>query len=227
MARVLLYTSPGPGHVYPPIATLLALRERGHDVAVRTGTRSVEPLERLGLKVAAVDPCIEAVQVEDWKTGNPIGQTKRLFEAFAQRAEDEIPDLQAAVRAERPDLIWVDINCLAASAAAEASGLPWAHYLPYPHPLPARGVPAYGPGFAPSTSVPARLRDTALNGFRHIAFRSVVRPFNLWRRRLGLPAFDHGEDFFLSAPLLIQFSAEPFEYPREWPANVPTGRAGL
>jgi UDP:flavonoid glycosyltransferase YjiC (YdhE family) len=29
MARVLIYTCPGSGHVYPPIATEIALRDRG------------------------------------------------------------------------------------------------------------------------------------------------------------------------------------------------------
>jgi len=44
---------------------------------------------------------------------------------------------------------------------------------------------------------------------------------------LGLAPFPRGEDYYLSAPLLIQFAAEPFEYPRRWPANVRLVGPGL
>jgi UDP:flavonoid glycosyltransferase YjiC (YdhE family) len=227
MARILLYTSPGSGHVFPPVPTALALAARGHEVAVRTGGAGVASLQRAGLAASPVDPRIEAIEVDDWRAPNPLSATRRLFAAFARRAEFELPDIQAAIAAERPDLLWIDINCIAASAAAEASGLPWAHYLPYPHPVAARGVPAYGLGLAPPAGPLGRLRDGALHAVSRAAFRSIVPPFNEIRRGLGLPGFPGGEDYFLSAPLLIQFSAEPFEYHRDWPANVRLVGPGL
>lgn len=220
MARVLVYTCPGSGHAYPPIATAIALHERGHDVSVRTESGSVEAIDRLGLAAAPIDPCIEALPLEDWRTRTSIGALVSACETFAKRARYEVPYLQAAIEAERPDLIWVDTNAWGATVAAEASGVPWAHYMPHPHPGPARGVPAFGPGFAPSTSRLARLRDTTMTALKPIAFRSFMRSHNRHRTALGLPALDGIEDHYLVAPLLIQFSAEPFEYPREWPANV-------
>lgn len=227
MARILLYTSPASGHTFPPVPTALELSARGHEVIVRTGAAGVAPLKAAGLEAAAVDPRIEAIEVDDWRASNPLSATRRLFAAFARRAEFELPEAQAAIAAEEPDLLWIDINCIAASAAAEASGLPWAHYLPYPHPVPARGVPAYGPGLAPPNGPLGRLRDRTLNAVNRVAFRSVLPPFNQLRLGLGLPAFPRGEDYFLSAPLLIQFSAEPFEYHRDWPANVRLVGPGL
>lgn len=227
MARILLYTSPASGHTFPPVPTALELASHGHEVTVRTGAAGIASLSDAGLEAAAVDPRIEAIQVDDWRASNPLSATRRLFAAFARRAELELPDMQAAIAAEDPDLLWIDINCIAASAAAEASGLPWAHYLPYPHPLPARGVPAYGPGFAPPAGPLGRLRDGALNAVSRAAFRSILPPFNQLRRDLDLPVFPRGEDYYLSAPLLIQFSAEPFEYRRDWPANVRLVGPGL
>lgn len=227
MARILLYTSPASGHTFPPVPTALELAARGHEVTVRTGAAGIASLKGAGLEAAAVDPRIEAIEVDDWRASNPLSATRRLFAAFARRAEFELPDMQAAVAAEDPDLLWIDINCIAASAAAEASGLPWAHYLPYPHPLPARGVPAYGPGFAPPTGALGRLRDGTLHAVSRAAFRSILPPFNQLRHSLGLPVFSRGEDYYLSAPLLIQFSAEPFEYHRDWPANVRLVGPGL
>jgi MGT family glycosyltransferase len=227
MARILLYTSPASGHTFPPVPTTLELVARGHEVVVRTGVAGVASLREAGLEADAVDPRIEAIEVDDWRASNPLSATRRLFAAFARRAELELPEMQAAIAAEDPDLLWIDINCIAASAAAEVSGLPWAHYLPYPHPVPARGVPAYGPGLAPPRGALGRLRDSALNAVNRAAFRSILPPFNQLRRSLGLPVFPRGEDYFLSAPLLIQFSAEPFEYHREWPGNVRLVGPGL
>jgi MGT family glycosyltransferase len=227
MARILLYTRPASGHTVPPVPTVLELVARGHEVVVRTGASGVASLRAAGLGAAAVDRRIEAIEVDDWRASNPLSATRRLFAAFARRAELELPDMQAAIAAEGPDLLWIDINCIAASAVAEVSGIPWAHYLPYPHPVPARGVPAYGPGLPPPAGPLGRLRDGALNTVNRVAFRSILPPFNQIRRSFGLSPVPRGEDYFLSAPLLIQFSAEPFEYPRDWPANVRLVGPGL
>ncbi|HXS33393.1 MAG TPA: nucleotide disphospho-sugar-binding domain-containing protein [Solirubrobacterales bacterium] len=220
MAKVLTYTCPGSGHAFPPTPTAVALRDRGHDVIVRTASASVDAIGRLGLDAASIDPRIEAIPLEDWKARTSIGALVSACETFAKRARYEVPDLQAAIEAERPDLIWVDTNATGAAVAAEASGLPWAHYMPYPHPAPARGVPSFGPGFAPSNSQLARLRDAGLSALSPLAFRSFMRSHNSRRATLGLPALDGIEDLYSVAPLLVQFSAEPFEYPREWPHNV-------
>jgi UDP:flavonoid glycosyltransferase YjiC (YdhE family) len=220
MARILIYTSPASGHTYPPVPTALELARRGHEVTVRTGGAEVEAVRRSGLRVEAVDPRIGAIEVDDWRASTSLGATRRLFGAFARRAEFELPDFEAALDDADPELLWIDINCIAASAAAEASGLPWAHYLPYPHPVPARGVPAYGPGLPPPRGPLGRLRDQALGTVNRLAFGSLLGPFNEIREGVGVAPFADGYDYYLSAPLLIQFSAEPFEYPRRWPANV-------
>lgn len=180
MARVLVYTAPGSGHAYPPVATAIALRDRGHEVILRTASDSVNAIERLGLSAAPIDPRIEAIPLEDWKTRTSIGALVSACDTFAKRARYEIPYLQAAIEAERPDLIWVDTNATGAAVVAEASGVPWAHYMPHPHP----GRPEAFPFLAPAlplrrvssraledrltlcsnTRPPARLRSTRDRG---------------------------------------------------------------
>jgi MGT family glycosyltransferase len=220
MARILNYGAPGSGHTFPPIPTAIALRNRGHEVMVRTASGSVDAIARLGLDAAPIDPRIEAVPIDDWKARTSIGAIAAACAVLDKRASFEIPDLEAAIEAERPDLIWVDSNAVGASVVAEASGLPWAHCMPHPHPRPARGVPSFGPGFAPSTSPLARLRDIGVDVCKLFAFRSFMRSHNARRVAFGLPAIERPVDFSLAAPLLILFSAEPFEYPRKWARNV-------
>jgi MGT family glycosyltransferase len=227
MARVLLYTSPAPGHIYPPAETAIELKDQGHDVLVCTGQERVDTFKDLGFDARSIDPRIEDIPIEDWKGKNPLTSTKLLVEGFHACAPFEMEEVERLIETERPDLVWIDVNCLGGSTVAEASGIPWAHYLPYPHPFPAVGVPAYGPGFAPPEGRLDRARDRLVDLIKAKAYPSVLRAHNEWRRRRSLTPLSRGEDFFLTAPLLIQFSAEPFEYPRAWPENVRLVGPGL
>ena len=49
MARILAYTTPATGHVYPLVPGLLALRERGHDVRLIGSAEHVDELRAAGL----------------------------------------------------------------------------------------------------------------------------------------------------------------------------------
>jgi UDP:flavonoid glycosyltransferase YjiC (YdhE family) len=53
MARVLCYTSPGRGHLYPTVPVLLELARRGHDVALATLAVEVDRMNALGLRARA------------------------------------------------------------------------------------------------------------------------------------------------------------------------------
>lgn len=71
MSKILVYTSPARGHLYPLIPTLQELRRRGHQVSVRTLASEVDRLRALGLSAAPIDPAIEAREMNDWKAGSP------------------------------------------------------------------------------------------------------------------------------------------------------------
>ncbi|RDJ92964.1 glycosyltransferase, partial [Lacticaseibacillus rhamnosus] len=97
MARLLAYNSPTPGHVFPSVSLLNELHDRGHEVHVRTTGAEVERLTALGLRAAAVDPRIEAIELEDWSARSQVEAQRRLVEFYRARAELEIPDLQQAI----------------------------------------------------------------------------------------------------------------------------------
>jgi MGT family glycosyltransferase len=222
MARFLAYTAPERGHLYPVVPTLLELRRRGHQVAVQTMSEELATLRSLGLDATPVDPAMEARQPDDWQARTPLGAVRRDVRAIAQRAEAEIPDLRAAAARADPDALFIDATCWGAATAAEASGLPWAYAVHFCLPIPSPDAPPYGLGLLPCGGWRGRLRDELA---RRLALeplgRMAIPRLNRLRHPLGLPRVGGIAEFFLRPPLLVSYTAEPFEYPRrDWPAQV-------
>ena len=162
MAKILAYQTPAMGHFFPISVLLTELRNRGHDVTLRTLAAGVEAGIGMGFDTAPVDPRIEAMPLDDAGATNPDEALSKVIGVFARRARYEIPDLTEAIDDVRPDVLIVDPNCWGAYAAAEASGLPWASFwafLPY---LRSRGVPPWGPGLRPWPGPVGWLRDALL-----------------------------------------------------------------
>src|SRR5437764_15288943 len=116
MARVLAYQSPTEGHVFPSTGMLLELRDRGHEVHVRTRSSQVENLAALGLHAAPVDPRLEEVELEDWRERSQIEAMKRIVEFYDRTAELDLPDMKRALEEVKPDALIVDMQSEGASA---------------------------------------------------------------------------------------------------------------
>jgi MGT family glycosyltransferase len=221
MSRILAYTSPARGHLYPLTPILTELRSRGHEVSLRTLSSQVELMRGLGIDAAPIDPAIEAIEHDDWRARGQQAALRRSVGVFCSRAAHDAPDLRRAIDEERPDACLVDIQSWGGLAAAEAWGGPWAAFCPYPLPLPSRDAPPFGPGLPPARGALGRLRDRAL---RPLVFgtveRVVVSQLNGVRAGLGLAPVD-ATTMFTRPPLLLYMTAEPFEYPRsDWPDSV-------
>jgi MGT family glycosyltransferase len=222
MARVLAYTSPARGHLFPVTPILDELARRGHRVSLRTLASQVESMRARGFDAAAIDPAIERIEHDDYLARTPLGAQKRAMRVFCRRAEHDAGDLRRAIDDVRPDVLLVDINAWGALAVAEAWGGPWASWCPYPLPLPSRDAPPFGPGLRPARGPAGRLRDAALRPIVFGGLERIVAPgVNKVRERVGVPPASGAAELFLAAPLLIYLTAEPFEYPRsDWPGNV-------
>jgi UDP:flavonoid glycosyltransferase YjiC (YdhE family) len=222
MARVLAYTSPARGHLYPVVPILDELRARGHEIALRTLGSQVESMRSRGFEAAPIDPAIERIEHDDYRARTPLGAEKRAVRVACERASRDATDLRHAIDELRPDALLIDVNCWGALAVAEGWGGPWASWCPYPLPVPSRDAPPFGPGLRPARGPLGRLRDTALGP---IVFGSLERivgpPVNVVRGRVGVPPVSGAADLFGAPPLLLYLTAEPFEYPRsDWPENV-------
>lgn len=223
MARYLVYTSPARGHLYPVVPTLEELKRRGHQVAVRTLASEVALLRGLGFDAEPIDPAVERRRPDDWQARTPIGAQRRAVRMFADRAGYEVPTLRRALDKVNPDALVIDIQTWGAAALAEASGLPWAFWSPYSVPIDSKDAPPFGLGLPPRGDRFGKVRD-------YIARRLVLAPLerivlrsaNALRAELGLRPVTGATDLFAhTAPLLIYYSAEPFEYPRsDWPSSV-------
>jgi MGT family glycosyltransferase len=221
MARVFVYTTPGPGNIYPVVPTLLELTARGHELHVRTRDTEAERLRSLGLDATAIDPRIHEIEIDDYRGRSQIDASMRLLRAIAARGKIEIETVEAAVGELRPDVLLIDATAQGAAYAAEASGLPWAQYCPFPPAIRSVDAPPYGLGVRPASGLAGHMRDRLLNWLADRLLAGQLRPLNELRAGLGLPPLDAFDEQYKRSDRFILFTAEPYEYPRsDWPANV-------
>jgi MGT family glycosyltransferase len=222
MSRILAYTAPAHGQLFPLVPVLEELRARGHEVVLRTLAGEVERMRSLGLEAAPLAAEVEALTMDDWRARTAGGSMRRAAGVFAARAAADARDLERAIASERPDALLVDAAAWGALSAAEAWGGPWAAACPFPLPLSSVAAPPMGPGLRPARGAAGRLRDRALRPLIWRGFDSKVLPaLGPLRTERGLPPFAHAEEIFRAPPLLLYMTAEPFEYARpDWPRNV-------
>ncbi len=221
MSRILIYTSPARGHLYPMMDTALALRDAGHEVVVQTLADERGSVLAAGLEHRPIAQAIEDLELEDYRGKNPLARIQAAFATWLARAPHEIDDLRAAADELAPDLLVVDINTWGAAAFAEAQRRPWALFLPYVLALASPDVPAFGLGLAPPRNPLERLRDRALRGVQNLATRSAFQGLDRLRAQLGLDGVRSFEGLYTRADVLLYLTSPPFDYERRhWPANV-------
>lgn len=220
--RILVYTSPALGHLYPLVPILEELRSRGHEIVLRTQSDAVPLMREMGFDAAPVDPRIEEDELEDWRAKNPRKALELSVSLLATRAEFESAELIPLIETTAPDLVLVDSNCFGALAAAEAWGGPWATFVPYPLPLLSKDAPPFGPGLRPARGPLGRLRDRVLTPvITGQLGKAMLPPLNRVRAANGLDAFAHIDEIFRRPPLVLSMTAQPFEYARsDWPDSI-------
>jgi UDP:flavonoid glycosyltransferase YjiC (YdhE family) len=187
MARILAYTAPGRGHLYPLVPVVDELRRRGHEIALCTLASEIPLMRSRGFDAEPLGTAIEH-ELDDYRARSPYGALKRALSALARRAGRDVPEMRSAIARAQPDALLVDVNCWGAQAVAEASGLPWSTWCPLPMPLPAPGVPPFGPGLAPARGPVGRGRDVVLRPLLTLAYaRAFLPAVNEVRSAVGVP----------------------------------------
>ncbi|HTB51033.1 MAG TPA: hypothetical protein VK701_08675, partial [Solirubrobacteraceae bacterium] len=220
--KVLAYTSPARGHLYPVVPIMATLAQRGHRASLYTLAGELQHIAHLGVEGQAIDPAIERIEIGDYRERSQLGAIRSVFRTFLERSENEVPDLERALAEHDPDMLLIDINCWGAATVAEAAGRPWAMYSPYLLPLPSKDAPPYGLGLRPRRGLLGAVRDTLVSRVgEHISFQTVMPQINALRARHGLGELARFDDLLAAPALLLSLTAEGFEYPRgDWAANV-------
>lgn len=217
--KVLAYTSPARGHLFPTVPILLELQRRGHTVVLRTIVAEVPRMRELGFTADPISPEIEAITHDDYLAPTQLKAIERGIHVMARRAALEIPEIRQAIEAESPDALLIDTNTWGAAVAAEAWGGPWAILQHFPIPLPSKEVPPFGPGFKPAEGAIGRLRDRMLRPIIYAGFaRAILPPVNEIRREAGVPPIRDVTELYTRSPLVLYLTSTVFEYPRtDWP----------
>ena len=159
MSRFLAYVDAVPGRLYPLVATLLELADRGHDVTVKAGIDDIKRLHSAGLHAEPLAPPIERFEPDDWKARTRFGALMSGLRQFGERARAQATDITQVIEREHPDVLFIDEGAWGAAAEAERSGLPWAYSLVSALPLTSRDAPPFGLGLRPRHDRIGRLRD--------------------------------------------------------------------
>ena len=226
MSKYLLCASPIQGHVAPVLAIARDLVERGHDVAMLTGSRFRDAVEGTGAAhrsltgIADYDDRRMQDHLPERDRHRGIGKLQYDVQTiFVKPVPEQTRAVEAAIAELAPDAILVD--------SAFAGILPLLLDDPSSRPpvLAAGVVPLsqsstdvapYGLGLAPNASAFGRIRNRALNLLvQQVLFRRTQRMANDIMASLGrrpLPGFvlDLSREF----DRFLQLSPAEFEYPR-------------
>jgi MGT family glycosyltransferase len=219
---VLAYTSPAIGHLYPIVRILQALDQRGHEVVVRTLASQVELVRGLGFQASPLAAAVEEVELSDYQGRSLPAKGRRALATFVRRARHDAADLTAAIEMHRPEVLLVDCLTWGASAVAEASGLPWVQFVPFPLAAPSSETPPFGLGLSPARGPLGRIRDRAMRPATALAndVGNLAR-LNKVRAGVGARGLRHLTDVYTAAPLVLHLTAAPLEYqPSDWPTQV-------
>lgn len=212
----------GGGAVPPLIELAGSLRERGHHVRILADPVLREEVEAVG---AAYVPWTRAPHriakgpehdlFRDWEARTPKGAFERVRDGLmCGRAADLAADVVEEHDRRPADVLVAEIFLLGALVAAEARGIPHAAILTTLNPLPADGLPPFGPGLKPARGPLGRLRDRALGRMSERMWDSGLDAVNAARAGYGLAPLAHTLDQVDRADRVLVLTSAAFDRPR-------------
>jgi UDP:flavonoid glycosyltransferase YjiC (YdhE family) len=128
--RFLICPGGGYGSLHPLVPSAEALAGRGHDVAFATPPMHLETVRELGFEGFPAGPpgAVSGIAADETASGlaelGEAARARKVIGAFAVLAEAMVPELGAAVRRWRPDVLVRDATAFAAWIVAEDAGIP-------------------------------------------------------------------------------------------------------
>lgn len=223
MARFLVATYPGPGHVAPAAEVVRELTGRGHDVRWYTGARFAERVADAGARFCPMAANLDW-DYEDLDAAFPARAKLKglkqgqfdLTEMFVRPLRHHLPALMGLLEEEPADVFVSHTIFYGGGWLHEMGGPPNACIGDTCLTHPGRDVAPSGMGLAPRGGWTGRLRNGALRSIgRATFFRPVAKAAREVRAELGLaPVQLRDLDFGHSRYLHVQLCPRGFEYPR-------------
>ena len=130
MARILAYTSPAVGHLYPLVGGSAPSSKKATRSTSGPWPRPCPELDAVGIDGSPVAAGVLDVPVTDYLARGGRQRLVAGLRDVLRRGAVDGDDLESAIAEHHPDLLLVDINAYGALTRAEASGLPWAMTMP-------------------------------------------------------------------------------------------------
>lgn len=208
------------GALPPQLGLCRQLIRRGHEVRV-IGDPTIEPSARAegcaftpwtrAPSRTSLDPSQDPMK--DWEARNPMEMLRRARDGMiAAPAADYAADVREAIRAHDIDVLLTDHHLAGAILGAQAEGVPIVAIVPNIWTLPTPGVPPVGPGFGPSTSPLARLRNRLLLAFVNRVFDGALPTINAAREANGLPPIERFYDQMTDVDRILVLSSPAFDF---------------
>jgi UDP:flavonoid glycosyltransferase YjiC (YdhE family) len=230
MSNVYLFAlTDGGGTVAPEVGAARRLVERGHRVSV-LGEDSMAPAV-IGAGAAFLpwrhglnrpDHAREHAPYPEWELRSPPAQVKAMISHLVVGpAAGYARDVRDAIATERPDLVVTGFFAFGAMIAAEADSVPFDVLMPNIYPLPAPGLPPFGPGLSPAHGALGRLRDRLVGALSQRMWDgAALEGLNAVRATYGLAPLEHYQDQVHHAHRELVLTSAEFDFPAELPANV-------
>ncbi|MBG0566396.1 glycosyltransferase [Actinoplanes aureus] len=231
-AYLFALTDGGGGTVAPELGVARRLVERGHRVTVLAEDSMATAVARSGATfrrwqhgLNRPDHSPEHAPYREWELNSPPALLRAMInhlivEPAAGYARDVLDAFQADP-AGRPDLVVTSFFAFGAMLAAKAERVPFDVLLPNVYPLPARGMPPFGPGFAPARGPLGHLRDQIFRAMSQRMWDGAALPgLNATRAAHGLPPLAHFQDQVLEARRQLLLTSAAFDFPAALPSSA-------
>ncbi|MFI5618757.1 glycosyltransferase [Streptomyces sp. NPDC051567] len=224
MTRVLIATTPAPGHIVSMLEVARELARRGHEVRWYTGRAFREQVERTGARFEPMSAEIdfggrsreEAFPGHAGLTGI-ASFTVGVRDIFYRTAPRQTDDLLAVLERFPADCVLADDMCYGACFASERTGLPLAWLNNSVYILGSRDTAPLGGGLLPSSSPLGRVRNALLRFVGdQVVMRNLRREADRARARAGLGRLRTGAMENIARPpsLYLMGTVPSFEFPR-------------
>ena len=225
MAKILIATTPGSGHVNPNLPIVRELLRRGHQVAWYTGEKFRARIEALGAVYEPMHDGHDFSHMTNRDETFPELAGKQGLAAFTtafqsvffRPAPGQYRDLMGILKRFPADAIIGDDTCIGAAFVSEKTGIPLVTLATTIYFYRSRDTAPVGLGLRPDSSPLGRVRNAVLSGLLNtVGLRGLKANADKIRAEVGLSPAGVGvlESVTVPPDLYLVCTVPAFEYPR-------------